>query len=211
MVAAAGGLWYNEFRECEKNRTEKTMKNYQITQWVHRFIREQVEMGDLCIDATMGNGYDTALLSQLAGEQGRVVAFDVQEMALEHTRERLEKTGCPKNYELVLQSHEQMDHYAKEDSVSCITFNLGYLPGGDHEKATKADSSIRAIDKGLKLLKKQGLMTVCIYSGGDSGFEERDRVMGFLRELDPKKYLVILSEYLNRPNHPPIPVLIVKL
>ena len=211
MVAVAGGLWYNESRECEKDRTGKNMKNYQITQWVHRFLKEQVKAGDLCIDATMGNGYDTALLSQLAGEKGRVVAFDVQEMALLHTRERLEKMGCPKNYELVLQSHEEMDRYAKEDSVSCITFNLGYLPGGDHEKATKADSSIRAIDTGLRLLKKQGLMTVCIYSGGDSGFEERDRVIGFLRELDPKKYLVILSEYLNRPNHPPIPALIVRL
>lgn len=187
------------------------MKNYQITQWVHRFVKEQVKEGDLCIDATMGNGHDTELLCQLVGEQGRVIAFDVQEMALRNTRERLEKTGCPKNYELVLRSHEQMDRYAADGSVSCITFNLGYLPGGDHEKATRADSSIRAIDTGLRLLKKQGLMTVCIYSGGDSGFEERDRVTGFLKGLDPKQYLVILSEYLNRPNHPPIPALIVKL
>lgn len=32
---------------------------YQITEWCRHFIREQVRPGDLCIDATMGNGNDT--------------------------------------------------------------------------------------------------------------------------------------------------------
>ena len=187
------------------------MKNYQITSWVHHFLEDHVQPGDVCIDATMGNGNDTALLSKLAGKNGKVVAFDIQQMALENTEQKLLKEECPKNYELVLKSHEFMADYAKEESVSCITFNLGYLPGGDHEKATKGDSSIRAIETGLGLLKKKGLMTVCIYSGGDSGFEERDAVLAYLKGLDSKKYLVIISEYANRPNHPPIPVLIIKM
>ena len=163
------------------------------------------------MDATMGNGNDTALLSKLVGESGRVVAFDIQQLALDHTKERLEKENCPKNYELVLDSHEKMGDYAAEGSVSCIAFNLGYLPGGDHAKATRAESSIRAIETGLYLLKKKGLMTVCIYSGGDSGFEEKDAVLSHLKTLDSKKYLVIVSEYANRPNNPPIPVLVIKL
>ena len=100
---------------------------------------------------------------------------------------------------------------AKENSVSCITFNLGYLPGGDHTMATKSDSSIAALTQGLSLLKKGGLISLCIYSGGDSGFEERDAVLTWLATLDPHKYLVIRSDYYNRPNHPPIPVLIIKL
>ena len=54
------------------------MKNYQITSWVHHFLEDHVQPGDICIDATMGNGNDTALLSKLAGEKGRVVAFDIQ-------------------------------------------------------------------------------------------------------------------------------------
>ena len=33
------------------------------------------------------NGNDTALLSQLAGKRGRVLAFDIQKQALEHTKE----------------------------------------------------------------------------------------------------------------------------
>lgn len=62
------------------------MKNYQITQWCARFIKEQVAPGDLCIDATMGNGNDTLLLSTLCGEKGRVLAFDIQEQALKSTK-----------------------------------------------------------------------------------------------------------------------------
>ena len=119
------------------------MKNYQITSWVHHFLEDHVQPGDICIDATMGNGNDTALLSRLVGESGRVVAFDIQQMALDNTREKMKKEGCPENYELVLDSHEAMAEYAEENTVSCITFNLGYLPGGDHTKATKGESSIR--------------------------------------------------------------------
>ena len=104
-----------------------------------------------------------------------------------------------------------MAAYAEMETVSCITFNLGYLPGGDHSVATKADSSKRAVESGLALLKKGGLMTLCIYSGGDTGFQEKDEMLAFIRQLDPHKYLVIQSEYANRPNDPPIPVLIIKL
>ena len=187
------------------------MKNYQITSWVHHFLEDHVQLGDFCIDATMGNGNDTVLLSKLAGERGRVVAFDIQQLALDNTKEKLRKEGCPENYELVLASHENMGEYAEENTVSCITFNLGYLPGGDHAKATKSASSINAIETGLRLLKKKGLMTVCIYSGGDSGFDEKDAVLSYIKGLDAKEFLVIISEYANRPNNPPIPVLIIKM
>lgn len=44
------------------------MKNLQITAYMQHFIRQQVMPGDICIDATMGNGNDTALLSQLVGK-----------------------------------------------------------------------------------------------------------------------------------------------
>ena len=104
-----------------------------------------------------------------------------------------------------------MKTHAQENSVSCITFNLGYLPGGDHAKATKGVTSIEALTQGLSLLRKGGLISLCIYSGGDSGFEERDAVLAWLASLDPHKYLVIRSDYYNRPNNPPIPVLIIKL
>lgn len=184
---------------------------YQITEWCHHFIEIQVRPGDLCIDATMGNGHDTELLSRLAGPSGKVLAFDIQEQALTNTKKRLQESGAPDNYRLILDSHSHMSQYADAGSVSCITFNFGYLPGGDHALATRPATSIPAIEQGLTLLKKGGLMSLCIYSGGDSGFEERDALLARLKELDSKKYLVILSSYYNRPKHPPIPALIRKL
>lgn len=104
-----------------------------------------------------------------------------------------------------------MNLYAESDSISCIVFNLGYLPGGDHKKATKGESSIQALTQSLTLLKKGGMISLCIYSGGDSGFQEREQVLSWLKDLDSKKYLVIRSDYYNRPNNPPIPVLIIRL
>ena len=184
---------------------------YQITEWCHHFIELQVRPGDHCIDATMGNGHDTELLCRLAGAGGQALAFDIQKTALWNTAKRLQESGAPDNYRLILDSHSHMEQYADADSISCITFNFGYLPGGDHALATRPATSIPAIEQGLTLLKKGGLMSLCIYSGGDSGFEERDALLSYLKELDPKKYLVILSSYYNRPKHPPIPVLVRKL
>lgn len=187
------------------------MKNYQITNWCAHFIREQVQEGDFCIDATMGNGNDTLLLSKLCGEKGRVLAFDIQEMALTNTKARLKIENAPSNYTLIQDSHANMLRYAEEGTVSCIVYNFGYLPGGDHALATKGDSSITALEQGLSLLKKGGMLSLCIYSGGDSGFEERDAILKWLSELDFHKYLVIKSDYYNRPNNPPIPVTVIKL
>ena len=186
------------------------MKNYQITQWCANFIRQQVQEGDFCIDATMGNGNDTLLLTQLCGKSGKVLAFDIQKQALETTKKKLTAAHVPENYKLLLESHANMAEYANPDSVSCIVFNFGYLPGGDHTLATRGETSIEALTQSLTLLKKGGMISLCIYSGGDSGFEERDALLSWLKKLDSRKYLVIKTEYYNRPNNPPMPVLVVK-
>lgn len=186
------------------------MKSYQITEYVHHFLENHVQPGNICIDATMGNGNDTLKLCKLVGNTGKVYAFDIQETAVTNTKKLLEDQEVIHIASLILDSHTHMHNYVQEDEVDCIVFNFGYLPSGDHSLSTKAATSIEAITQGLSLLRKGGLMTLCIYSGGDSGFEERDALLTFLKVLDPKKYLVILSSYYNRPNNPPIPVMIIK-
>lgn len=185
--------------------------SYQITEWVKDRIRPHIPEGGLCIDATMGKGNDTLFLCETVGKEGRVIAFDIQAHALEETRKRLKRKLPFCNYELIWRSHETMAEYALPETVDCIVFNLGYLPTGDHHIATRAASTLQAIRSGLTLLKRGGVMSICIYSGGDSGFEERDAVLGFLKELDSKQYLVMVTEYYNRPNNPPIPAFVVKL
>ena len=184
--------------------------NYQITEYVHRFLEQHIEDGDVCVDATAGKGNDTEFLRRLVGDSGKVYAFDVQKEAVDATRKRMEQAGFEYGVEVILSGHENMADYVKEE-VSAITFNFGYLPGGDHNIATKSDTSIKAVEAGLKLLKKDGIMSLCIYSGGDSGFEERDDILSYLKTLDSKKYLVILSQYYNRQNNPPIPAFVIKI
>jgi len=187
------------------------MNNMTVTQLCHKFLDMHVCPGDLCIDATAGNGHDTAYLARLTGDSGTVLAFDIQKTALENTRKRLCDADLLSRVQLIHETHEHLAFYADPGTVSCIVFNLGYLPGGDHALATNPDTTLPAIQNGLSLLKKNGLMALCIYQGGDTGFEEHDRVIAFLRALDPRQYLVILSSYLNRPNTPPDLALVIRL
>ena len=55
------------------------------------------------------------------------------------------------------------------------------------------------------------MLSVCIYSGGDTGFEEKDAVLDWLSRLDPRCYLVLVTQYYNRPNNPPIPAAVIRL
>ncbi len=184
---------------------------YSVSEIVHEAIKPHVTEGGLCIDATAGNGNDTLYLAKLVGVEGQVIAFDIQEDAVANTEKRLQEQDMSERAKVVLDSHVNMASYAKENTVDCIVFNLGYLPGGDHKMATQANSSIEAMNVALKLLKKKGLLSVTIYSGGDSGFEEKNAVLSWLRQLDQRKYLVLVTEYYNRQNNPPIPVRIIKL
>lgn len=184
--------------------------NYQITEYCHRFLEMHLRPGDVCVDATAGNGNDTEFLCRICGENGRVYAFDIQAEAIANTEERLKRCGLEKRAVLIRDGHERMGEYVKE-SVSAIIFNFGYLPGMDHSIATKPNTSVRAIEEGLKLLQPDGVMSLCIYSGRDSGYEERDAILSYLKELDMKRWLVILNQYYNRRNDPPIPAFIIRL
>ena len=54
-------------------------------------------------------------------------------------------------------------------------------------------------------------MSLCIYSGGDTGYEEKNTLLAYLKELDTKQWLVIVHSYYNRKNDPPLPVFVVRL
>jgi hypothetical protein len=176
----------------------------------HGCARQRVHPGDLCIDATAGRGQDTALLCELVGPTGRVLSFDIQEDAVQSTRARLKERGLDEIGTVILDSHANMDKYADPDSVDMIVFNFGYLPGGNRQLFTLADSSCEAITKGLALLKKSGIMCLSLYYGGPNGYSERDAILELVKTFDPKICTVIVCDFANRKADSPFPIFIIK-
>lgn len=175
----------------------------------HRFLRQHVRPGDFVVDATAGNGNDTLFLSRLVGEQGRVLAMDIQPRAMENTGTLLKKEGV-ENVRLVLDGHENMAAYAAEGSVDAVAFNFGWLPAGDHNVFTRKETSLSAVEAGLRLLRPGGAMSLCIYYGRNNGYDERDALLQFVRGLDDRVWSVMAVDFANRKNDPPIFVWIVK-
>lgn len=176
---------------------------------VHQYLSRFIQPGFSVVDATAGNGRDTAFLCSLVGPHGQVLAFDIQPKAIENTKQRLQAGGW-QNARAILDSHANMARYAPAGSMDCILFNLGWLPGGDHSVFTHADSTIAAIEAGLELLRSGGLMCISIYYGGASGYEERDALLNYVRNIDPLQYTVLVTQFVNRGGDPPIPVFITK-
>ena len=156
------------------------------------------------------NNYDKVafMTAKKVGENGKVYAFDVQEEALKSTTKKVNKEEL-NNVELILDGHQNMDKYVKEE-VSCIVFNLGYLPRAKHQIITKADTTLEAIKKGLELLKPNGVMSIAIYSGHEGGMEEKNEVYKYTETLDQNYFNVLCTKFINQINNPPELLLIEK-
>ncbi|WP_311771715.1 class I SAM-dependent methyltransferase, partial [Cohnella lubricantis] len=132
----------------------------------HRWVAERAEPGSIVVDATAGGGVDTLFLARTIGPGGHVYAFDVQEAALELTRERLDaeaaavaaanaqgserqpaspgRRGGLAPVTLLHAGHERMaeliapEHHGR---VRAVMFNLGYLPaeGSDRDVMTRPE------------------------------------------------------------------------
>ena len=175
---------------------------------VHRFLEQSVQPGSFCIDATAGKGRDTALLCRLAGETGRVLAFDIQQEAVDQTKALLAAEGL--TAEVILDSHAHMERYAEAGTVDCVVFNFGRLPGGDPAVFTRAESSVAALNAALWVLKPGGAVAIALYYGGANGYGERDAVLAWLKTLDDRSFSVLRCDWANRRNDPPMPIFIWK-
>lgn len=176
----------------------------------HDIVKKTVKPGDIVIDATCGNGGDTLFLAGLTGEGGKVYSFDIQQEALDRALEKLKKEGMETRVELIHDSHARMDEYVK-DRVKCVMFNLGYLPGGDHSIGTRGESTILAVQKAMELVIVNGIITIVIYYGGDSGFDEKEQVLEYIKTIDCRRFTVSMTKFVNQVNCPPILVCIEKL
>lgn len=185
-------------------------RSFSVLDIAHSFIRANVQPGDICIDATAGKGGDTELLCSLVGGEGKVIAFDIQPAAIDFAKERLAKAWLLDRAQFHLAGHENMDKYADKGTVKCIVFNLGWLPGGDHNIHTSTDTTLKAVERGLELLCDDGVMCISVYYGRETGYEEKDALLAYLKDIDSSEYTVVVCDFLNRRNCPPFPILITK-
>lgn len=176
----------------------------------HQFMAAHIREGAFCIDATAGKGRDTLFLCRLVGESGRVLALDIQPDAVAQTRDLLTQEGVIHRAQIVETCHSRIGEYAAPASVDGIMFNFGWLPGGDHNTFSHADTSVAAVQAALDLLKVGGVMTLCLYYGRQNGTAERDAVLEFLPTIDHRRFTVIRGDFANRIGDVPIPVFIIR-
>lgn len=159
--------------------------------------------GDTALDCTMGNGNDTAFLCSLVGEKGKVYAFDIQEDAVENTSKRLRELNFLGRAELILDGHQNIDQHIKDRKVKLVIFNLGYLPRGNHEITTKAETTIEAVQKCLAVLEPNGIILLVIYPGHENGKKEKETLRIFTAGLNQKEFNVVSICLKNQVNYPP--------
>ena len=177
--------------------------------WASEMIEPALTDGARAVDATMGNGQDTLWLCERVGASGRVYAFDVQMEAVERTRQRLIEAKLMDRASLFCAGHERMAEFVTE-SVDAVMFNLGWLPGATHGVTTRVETTLAAAEAALKILKPDGVMTICVYPGHDEGKRELEAVTNWAAGLDDKRWDALVKHYLNQPNDPPVMIAIRK-
>jgi len=143
-------------------------------------LKPLIRPGDLVIDATAGNGHDTVFLADCVGPEGKVIAFDVQQVALDAAKSRVGDAGWVK---YVHESHSKMEDHAAVGSVAAILFNLGYLPGENHELTTETAETLMALEIATRLLKPGGMLSVICYPGHPAGAAEAAAVEPWMTAL----------------------------
>lgn len=181
-----------------------------VLPFAKELLTNVIEPGDTVVDATAGNGHDTVFLAQLVGETGHVYGFDVQKEAIQATTENLNKENLTERTTLILDGHEHISKYVQIEVAAAI-FNLGYLPGSDHEIVTRGTSTIKAIESLLNLMKIGGLIVLVVYHGHEGGKEEKESLMHYVQQL-PQSYVHVLSyQFLNQQNNPPFIIALEKM
>lgn len=179
--------------------------------FVQDFLAARLVHPQLCVDATCGNGGDTAFLCNLTAPAGRVLAFDVQPEAIRSTRARLEKANVPaERYELICGSHADLLQYVQPGTADAVMFNFGWLPGADHAVFSTAQSSIPALQAALQAVRPGGIVSAILYSGAVIGSDEKQAVLRFLRALPLKSFTVLVCDFANWAETAPLPCLILK-
>lgn len=166
------------------------------------FILSHLHEGDVAVDFTMGNGHDTAFLSNTVGASGRVTAFDIQPGALASTSANLRQWGCPENWRLICASHHRAAEFVKEP-IKAGMFNLGYMPGsGNKALTTMRTTTLPAVEGALSMLGSDSILMVAVYPGHPEGEAEGEELQKYFATLSRYKLCIAKFQMCNSPTSP---------
>ncbi len=180
-------------------------KRIPLTAQAHQLIQNYLRIGDSAIDATAGNGHDTLFLAKSVGDSGQVFAFDIQQQAIDSTRQHIVEQLNMDRVELFHCSHERMqDHIPSQyhGQIKAVIFNLGYLPGSDKAVITHQHSTIKALQQALQILACPGIVCITAYPGHAGGEQELHALEGFFQQLDKQLYITACLNKAEKPSAP---------
>lgn len=176
-----------------------------------RWVAERAGPGAVAVDATAGGGVDTLFLARTVGPGGLVYAFDIQEAALDRTRERLAAADGPGGgiapVRLLRAGHERMAELIDprhRGLVRAAMFNLGFLPMADADRSviTRPDTTIPAMKAALGLMAPGGVLTAVVYPGHEGGGEEAQEVERWMTSLPAAEAQLALYRMPQKPAAP---------
>lgn len=150
------------------------MEQGRLTTVAQSLWAQVLRRGDVVVDATAGNGKDSAFLAAAVGRSGTVHAFDVQQAAIDATRARLADSIAAPDLpalHLHLQSHAELGQHVADGSAALVVFNLGFLPGSDKQTTTQPGSTQAAVRAACAALQRGGLCSLLCYTGHPGGWE----------------------------------------
>lgn len=189
------------------------MNLQRVLSFARTALQRAVRPGDIVIDATIGNGHDTVFLAELVGETGHVYGFDIQEKAINQTKQLAEAEQMLDRITLFQTGHEQVKELIPTDRYEKVTgaiFNLGYLPGGDKSIVTKPDTTISAVEQLIQIMPQRGTIILVVYHGHPEGATERDALLDYTTSLDQDTVHVLQYGFINQKNNPPFIIAIEK-
>ncbi len=168
--------------------TQPTRRRYPLIRLAHERVADALAPGAWAVDATAGNGHDTLFLARCVGSEGRVFTVDIAAAALNATGVRLDEAGVRDRVVLLQADHADLGRHLPHDArgrIAAVMFNLGFLPGGDKSRPTRAATTCAALDQALDCLRPGGLLSVLCYTGHPEGAEETRAVEAWVDAHDP--------------------------
>lgn len=175
-------------------------------QFQHLIWDRSMENAKVVVDATCGNGHDLLYLAKRAQKGCHLYGIDIQMKAIKSSKDLLQSNDIAPEVSLTFihDSHDlALAHQLKDKVIDLMIFNLGYLPGSNHEIITKPHHTIDAIKEGLNKLSKSGVITIVAYPGTPEGMKEMKSLTSYLSDLEQKLYNVCHWQPLNQVNNPP--------